>query len=215
MSEPADNAHAPTPDPLSEAGAHPFVGRGGLKLAHALREFSIDVRGKVCADFGCNVGGFTDCLLQAGASCVYAVDTGYGMLAWRIRQDPRVVVMERTNALHVEPPESGVAVIAVDLGWTRQRHAIPAALRWLREDGVIVTLIKPHYEAEGKERRVMRRGVLDEERAAEVADRVVREMPSLGARVLGVARSPVIGGSGKKSREGNVEWLAAVVRDRG
>jgi predicted rRNA methylase YqxC with S4 and FtsJ domains len=115
-----------------------FVSRAGLKLAHALKEFNFDVNGLVCADFGCNVGGFTDCLLQRGAAKVYAIDTGYGTLAYKLRVDPRVVVMERTNALHAEPPSPGgskgpgnVDLVVIDLAWTPQRHAIPAAVRWL------------------------------------------------------------------------------------
>src|ERR1041384_316105 len=117
-----------------------FASRGGLKLRHALDEFGLDVRGLACADFGANVGGFTDCLLQAGADRVFAVDTGDGNLAWTLRNDPRVIVMERTNALHAEAP-APVDLIAIDLGWTPQRHAIPGALRWLKPDGRIVTLI--------------------------------------------------------------------------
>src|SRR6185295_13774631 len=104
------------------------------KLAHALAEFHLDVRALACADFGCNVGGFTDCLLRAGATSVIAVDTGYGMLAWTLRNDPRVTVMERTNALHASPPDDPVDLVAVDMGWTPQRHAIPAAIRWIKPD---------------------------------------------------------------------------------
>ena len=135
----------PGPDPAS-----PFVSRAGLKLAHALDEFGIDVTGLICADFGCNIGGFTDCLLQRGAKLVYAIDTGYGTLAWKLRSDSRVIVMERTNALHAPPPaeekrgrepfsEKGSRplfcdLVVIDLGWTPQRLAVPAALRWLRPE---------------------------------------------------------------------------------
>ena len=160
----------------------PYVGRGGLKLRHALDEFGIDVAGMVCADFGANIGGFTDCLLKAGAARVYAVDTGYGVLAYTLRMDPRVVVLERTNALHVPPPrgEGGEAVlmdlIAIDLAWTPQRLAVPAALRWLKEDGRIVTLIKPHYELEREEKGLLRRGVLEEREAERVAQRAAAAM---------------------------------------
>jgi len=126
-----------------------FVSRAGLKLHHALQKFNLNVTGWVCADFGCNIGGFTDCLLQRGAAKVYAIDTGYGTLAYRLRIDPRVVVMERKNALHAVPPLSvgegghersdrpgegrGAAdLVVIDLAWTQQKHSIPAALRWLR-----------------------------------------------------------------------------------
>jgi 23S rRNA (cytidine1920-2'-O)/16S rRNA (cytidine1409-2'-O)-methyltransferase len=176
-------------------------------LRHALDEFDVDVTGLVCADFGCNVGGFTDCLLRAGASRVYAVDTGYGALAWTLRKDPRVVVMERTNALHAAAPEGSVDLIAIDLAWTPQRLCVPAGLRWLKPGGRIISLIKPHYEAShGAEKELLSHGVLDEADADRVMRRVVGEMPSIGAEVLDVAKSPVVGGAGKKTR-GNVEYL--------
>src|SRR5687768_17788567 len=103
----------------------PFVSRAGQKLEHALSYFAIDVSGLVCADLGCNTGGFTDCLLQRGAAKVYALDTGYGALAWTLRKDPRVVVMERTNAMHATLPQL-VALVCIDVAWTRQRHILPA-----------------------------------------------------------------------------------------
>lgn len=113
-------------------GTTQFVSRAGLKLEHALREFGFDVAGLVCADFGCNVGGFTDCLLQRGARKVYAIDTGYNVLAYKLRVDERVVVMERTNALHVAKPQAAdVDLVVIDMAWTQQRHALPAAVRWL------------------------------------------------------------------------------------
>lgn len=207
-----------------------YVSRGGQKLAHALREFTVDVRGLVCADLGCSTGGFTDCLLQHGASKVYAVDTAYGELAWKLRKDPRVVVMERSNALHTEPPEQ-VDVVVVDLGWTTQRQLVPVALGWLkqpaREDdaehaGVgdrpgssgerrgpcIITLIKPHYEAKHTAlaaEAAKHRGILPDELAEQVMRTVVDELPALGVRVAGLTRSPLRGGS---KADGNMEWLA-------
>ncbi|MFN0133876.1 MAG: SAM-dependent methyltransferase [Phycisphaerales bacterium] len=192
---------------------HPYVGRGGVKLRHALDTFAIDPRGLACADLGCNVGGFTDCLLLAGAARVWAVDTGYGMLAWKLRNDPRVVVMERTNALHAEPPPDAArqtALVVIDLGWTPQRHAIPAALRWLSPVGRIITLIKPHYEASAEHRRTLREGVLDEAEAEQIAKATVEALPALGVRVVGLTRSPIEGGAGKKNKRGNAEWLAAL-----
>lgn len=185
---------------------HPYVSRAGLKLRHALDVFGVDPRGLACADLGCNVGGFTDCLLRAGAASIYAVDTGYGALAWSLRNDPRVVVMERTNALHVAPPAPGVDLVVIDLGWTPQRLCIPAALRWLREGGAarIVTLIKPHYEQTGPRRAP----VLDDEEAAQIVADVLATMPALGATVLAHAPSPVRGGAGKGNRAGNIEHLA-------
>jgi 23S rRNA (cytidine1920-2'-O)/16S rRNA (cytidine1409-2'-O)-methyltransferase len=193
------------PDP-----ACPFVGRGGLKLRHALEAFTIDPTGLTCADLGANVGGFTDCLLKAGATRVYSVDTGYGTLAWTLRKDPRVIVMERTNALHAEPPEP-VDLIAIDLSWTPQRHAIPAALRWLKPGGRIITLIKPHYELTPDEKSLLRDGVLDERDAERIALRTASELPSLGVRVAGLTKSPLTGGATKGNKRGNSEWLTLLV----
>jgi 23S rRNA (cytidine1920-2'-O)/16S rRNA (cytidine1409-2'-O)-methyltransferase len=218
----------------------PYVSRGGLKLAAALEAFAVDVTGFICADLGCNVGGFTDCLLQRGAAKVYAVDTGYGELAWKLRQDERVVVAERTNALHVDvasllstslPPveerlgeevdsqdapgdaltpalslegRGRIDLVVIDLGWTPQRHAIPAALRW--QPRQVITLIKPHYEATDQQKRG-KRGIMDDDEAATIAQRVIDDMPTLGVRVVGHIVSPVRGGAGKGKR-GNVEYLA-------
>jgi 23S rRNA (cytidine1920-2'-O)/16S rRNA (cytidine1409-2'-O)-methyltransferase len=124
----------------------PYVSRGGEKLAAALEAFELDVAGSVCADFGCNVGGFTDCLLRRGARKVYAVDTGYGQLAYRLRKDPRVVVMERTNVLHCPVPEP-VDLVAADMAWTPQARIVPAAAEWLaRPHGRLISLLKVHYE---------------------------------------------------------------------
>jgi len=186
-----------------------FVGRAGLKLDHALTTFGINPSGFTCADFGCNVGGFTDCLLQRGATKVYAVDTGYGTLAWKLRNDPRVVVMERTNALHAPAPEP-VDLVVVDLGWTPQRHAIPPALRWLKPGtGRIISLIKPHYEVPRDEaKQLLKDGVLDELDAERIVQRVLGELPALRVEVLGLTRSPIAGGASKGNKRGNAEWLA-------
>src|SRR5579871_283949 len=105
-----------------------FVSRAGLKLEFALDAWNIDVRGKICADLGSNVGGFVDCLLQRGAAKVYAVEKGYGVLEWKLRKDPRVVVMERTNAMHATLPEP-VALVTIDVAFTKQKHILPAAWR--------------------------------------------------------------------------------------
>lgn len=204
------------PDEAPETPERAYVGRGGLKLRHALRAFKLDVAGLTCADFGCNIGGFTDCLLREGATRVYAIDTGYGALDYRLRTDARVVVMERTNALHAEPPDGGVDLVVVDLAWTPQRLAVPAALRWMLGDGAgrIVTLIKPHYEAEklglGE---LLRDGVLEESDAERVVERVRDEMPGLGATVAGITKSPIVGGAkkGGSAARGNAEWLALLI----
>lgn len=191
-----------------------FVSRAGAKLEHALEAFGLDVAGMRCADFGCNVGGFTDCLLQRGAAHVTAIDTGYGALAWKLRQDPRVETRERTNALHADPPSAGVDLVVVDLAWTPQRLAVPAALRWLAPGGRIVTLVKPHYELRDEEKAWLDRGFLPHERVPGVVARVEAEMPSLGARVIAGAQSPLVGGktSRKAGVPGNVEWLTLLER---
>lgn len=191
---------------------NPFVSRGGLKLAAALEAFALDVSGFVCADLGCNVGGFTDCLLQRGARQVYAADSGYGVLAWELRKDPRVVVMERRNVLHLwEKPEKiakpqAADLVVMDLGWTPQRLAIPAALRW--KPGRIVTLVKPHYEDQGRAKASG--GVLGEAEAERVVERVLGEMRGWGVEVRGCVRSPILGGGSRGRGEGNREWLALV-----
>lgn len=180
-----------------------FVSRGGEKLRHALGEFRVDVRGLTAADLGCSTGGFTDCLLRAGAARVYAVDTAYGELAWTLRNDPRVTVMERSNALHALPPEP-VAMVVMDLGWTPQRLAVPAAMKWLAPGGRIISLVKPHYELKDEGGTLPRGGVLDEAEAAKVVERVTARFPVWGVRVLGMAKSPILGGT---KRTGNAEWL--------
>lgn len=191
----------------------PYAGRAALKLRHALDEFHLVVTGVRCADFGCNVGGFTDCLLRAGAAHVHALDTGYGMLAWTLRNDPRVTAMERTNALHApRPPVASIGLVAIDMGWTPQRLCIPAALRWLAPGappGRIITLIKPHYEASDRGRKdLLRDGVLGAEDARRMLEQTLAAMPALGAEVLGVTESPLLGGAGKKNSRGNAEFLA-------
>ncbi len=204
-----------SPDAGLPFEARPFVGRGGLKLRHALDTFHVDARGRVCADLGANIGGFTDCLLRAGATSVYAVDTAYGALDYRLRTDPRVIVLERTNVLHAEtPPEKERPFLVVmDLGWTPQRLAVPAALRWLSDssESRIVTLIKPQYEADRREAR-RAPGVLEDEYAERVARWVADQMVEWGARTLGFVRSPIRGGATRGVKQGNLEWLALLAR---
>jgi 23S rRNA (cytidine1920-2'-O)/16S rRNA (cytidine1409-2'-O)-methyltransferase len=202
---------------MTDRTSCPYVGRGGLKLRHALDHFALDVRSCACADFGANVGGFTHCLLDAGAARVVALDTGYGVLAWTLRNDPRVIVMERTNALHATPPADvgPVDLVVIDMAWTPQRLCIPAALAWLKagELGRIVTLIKPHYQAsDAGQGHLLSRGVLPEADAERVLDSVLEAMPALGVRVMGVTRSPIVGGAGKKNSSGNAEYLALLAR---
>jgi len=169
----------------------------------------VDVSGFVCADLGCSTGGFTDCLLSRGAARVFAVDTAYGELAWRLRNDPRVTVMERSNALHVRPADA-VDLVTLDLSWTPLRLAVPAALRWLSAGGRIIALLKPHYEHKDRGGTLPEGGVLPEPLAEDVARKVAESLSALGVSVLGLTRSPILGGKGKKA--GNAEWLVLLRR---
>ncbi|MFZ4575220.1 MAG: TlyA family RNA methyltransferase [Phycisphaerales bacterium] len=184
-----------------------FVGRGGLKLRHALDTFAVDPRDFVCVDLGCSTGGFTDCLLQAGAAKVFAVDTAYGQLAWKLRKDPRVVVCERSNGLHLAPKEP-VDLTVADMGWTPQRLLIPAAVKWLKPGGAIISLIKPHYELkEAGRAELPRGGVLDPADAEKITNDIVAKLPQWGVVVKGLTRSPLLGGEHKGKGTGNAEWL--------
>jgi 23S rRNA (cytidine1920-2'-O)/16S rRNA (cytidine1409-2'-O)-methyltransferase len=174
-----------------------YVTRSGLKLEHALAVFGVAPAGKVCTDLGSHQGGFVDCLLRYGAARVYAVDTSYGTLAWKLRIDPRVVVMERTNAMHVSLPEP-VGLVTIDVGWTPQRHVLPAAARLLAPGGRIVSLVKPQYEAAETEREA---GVVPEENLEPVLARVRMDVETVGLKLLGETRSPLRGGGG------NAEFL--------
>ncbi|NUM35601.1 MAG: TlyA family RNA methyltransferase [Candidatus Brocadiae bacterium] len=144
-----------------------FVSKGGLKLAFALSHFSIQAANKTAADLGSHQGGFVDCLLQNQAQKVYSVDTCYGTLAWKLRQDPRVVLYERTNALHWRSPEP-LDLVTIDVGWTKQEHIIPIALRSIKPSGEILSLLKGQYEISDKEKRI-----LTQEEVLEVAKKLV------------------------------------------
>ena len=174
-----------------------FVSRAGLKLQHALDTFKVPVAGVVCADLGSNTGGFVDCLLQRGAAKVYAIDTGYGALDWKLRKDPRVVVMERTNAMHITLPEP-VAIVTIDVAWTRQRNILPSALRMLAADGRVVSLVKPHYEAE---RAMLKRGILQAEHLDAVLKSVHYDIGAAGFELRAQTLSPI------KGSQGNTEAL--------
>ncbi len=183
-----------------------FVSRGGLKLEHALTTFNFDVTGLACADLGCNVGGFTDCLLQRGASHVIAVDTGYGTLAWKLRSDERVTTLERTNALHVDPPEQ-VDLVVIDLGWTPQKLALPAGIRWTNS-GQIITLIKPHYELTMEEKREEKVGEgLSEKAISRVITRIKTLCQDLSLEIIEGTLSPIRGKKSSKKGSGNSEYL--------
>ncbi len=178
----------------------PYVSRGGIKLAAALDAFQFHPAGAVCADLGCNVGGFTDCLLQRGARRIYAIDTGHGALDYRLRTHERVIVMERTNALHVRLAEA-VDLAVIDVAWTRQRYIVPAAAALLKPGGRIISLIKPHYEA-GPRR--LKDGVLDAAEAPAVLQKTLEDLARRGFETTRWIESPITGDAG------NREFLALI-----
>ena len=181
----------------------PYVSRGGLKLEKALRDFGVDPTGYVCSDSGASTGGFTDCLLQKGAKKVFAIDVGYGQLDWKIRSDPRVVVMERTNVRYVTPEQLGeqLDLSVVDVSFISLRIVLPVIKTFLKAEGQVLCLIKPQFEA-GKE-KVGKKGVVREpEIHKEVLDSFVELTKELEFKILGLTFSPV------KGPEGNIEFLA-------
>jgi 23S rRNA (cytidine1920-2'-O)/16S rRNA (cytidine1409-2'-O)-methyltransferase len=184
---------------------HPWVSRGGVKLAHGLDRFAIDPEGCLCLDLGASTGGFTDVLLARGAARVYAVDVGHGQLAWRLRQDPRVVVLERTNARELSAAlvPDPVRLIVCDVSFIGLRTALPAALTLADEEAALVALVKPQFEA-GRG-QVGKGGVVrDPEVHRAVCAEIEGWLAALpGWRVLGVCESPITGPSG------NVEFLIA------
>jgi 23S rRNA (cytidine1920-2'-O)/16S rRNA (cytidine1409-2'-O)-methyltransferase len=177
----------------------PYVSRGGLKLRHALRHFGLSVAGCVAADIGSSTGGFTDCLLQAGAVRVHAVDVGYGQLHETLRRDARVLSHERTNARFLLPDALGEAVdvLVVDVSFISLTLVLPAVLPLLRPGGHLVALVKPQFEV-GKG-RVGKGGVVRDEAArAEAVQRVARATEALGLVLLGVTDSPLLGPAGNR-----------------
>jgi len=182
---------------------HPHVSRAGQKIEHAIQNFKIDVKNKICADFGCSTGGFVDSLLQNGAKKVYAIDTGYGVLDWNLRNNHQVIVMERTNALHVELPEK-MDIITIDVSWTKQKLIIPSALKNLKQDGIILSLLKPHYEAKKKWYKGERatQALIDE-----TIKQVKEELKQFEIKIHDIIKSPIIGKKG-----GNIEYIMWITR---
>ncbi len=189
-------------------GGCPYVSRGGLKLEKALRDFGVNPTGYVCSDSGASTGGFTDCLLQQGASKVFAIDVGYGQLDWKIRSDPRVVVMERTNVRYVTPEDLGepLDLSVIDVSFISLRIVLPVIKTFLKPTGQVLCLIKPQFEA-GKE-KVGKKGVVREPSVhKEVLDNFVALTQELDFTILGLTFSPV------KGPEGNIEFLAHLTLD--
>jgi len=193
-----------------------FVSRGGEKLAAALTNFPVVVTGRICADVGASTGGFTDCLLQHGAAKVYAIDVGKGLLHWKLRTDPRLVVMEETNARHVEILPEPVSLVTIDASFISLKILLPVVKNWLRhsqmpsllpeEEGAggeaVITLIKPQFEA-GRKETARNKGVI---RDPDVHNAVLKDVLTFarlqGFGVCGLIRSPLLG------PKGNVEFLA-------
>lgn len=179
-----------------------YVSRGGLKLEKAMREFPIELGGRVCMDIGASTGGFTDCMLQNGAAKVYSVDVGYGQLAWKLRGDERVVNMERTNIRYVTEEDIGEEIdfASIDVSFISLALVLPVAYRLLSAGGRCVALIKPQFEA-GRA-QVGKKGVVrDLNVHCEVIEKVVKIAREIGFGVLGLSFSPI------KGPEGNIEYL--------
>ncbi len=182
-----------------------YVSRGGLKLEKAMKSFSISLDGKVCMDIGASTGGFTDCMLQNGASKVYAVDVGYGQFAWKLRQDPRVVCMEKTNIRYVTPEQIGESLdfASVDVSFISLTKVLGVAYDLLKAGGQMVCLIKPQFEA-GRE-KVGKKGVVRDPKVhEEVIESVISFALKTGFSVDALDYSPI------KGPEGNIEYLICI-----
>ncbi len=184
---------------------HPYVSRGGLKLEGALKDFDIDVKGWVCLDLGASTGGFTDCLLQNGAKKVYAADVGYGQLAWKLRQDPRVIVWEKTHAkdLKLENFSEALDFVVIDVSFISLLKVLPHVLDILQSKTPLLTLIKPQFEAD--KGAVPRGGVIkDEVQRQQIVERVIEGMKALTLQVIGISPARISG------TDGNQEFLALI-----
>jgi 23S rRNA (cytidine1920-2'-O)/16S rRNA (cytidine1409-2'-O)-methyltransferase len=181
---------------------NPYVSRGGLKLLAALKHFQISVRNKTAMDVGSSTGGFTDVMLQQGARRVYCIDVGYGQLAWKLRQDPNIVLLERTNIRHLENdriPEA-IDIATIDVSFISLSKVVPKVLEFLKEKGEIVALIKPQFEVGKGE--VGKGGIVKDAAKRQAAvERVRQELESLGLTTVGIIESPIHG------QKGNVEYL--------
>lgn len=200
--KPSDPVHPG--DALALAAVERYVSRGGYKLEHALRHFALNVAGAVAVDLGASTGGFTDCLLQHGAARVYAVDVGRGQLHWKLRQDPRVVVLEGCNARHLTParlppPFGGADVVTVDCSFISLRLVLPPAVALLRPSGKLIALVKPQFEA-GRAEVARGAGVIRDPvvhaRVLAAFETFVATLP--GMRWRGVTPSPLLGPAGNR-----------------
>jgi 23S rRNA (cytidine1920-2'-O)/16S rRNA (cytidine1409-2'-O)-methyltransferase len=186
---------------------NPYVSRGGLKLEAAFKHFQISVRDKTAMDVGSSTGGFTDVMLQQGVRRVYCIDVGYGQLAWKLRQNPNVVLLERTNIRHLENnriPEV-IDIATIDVSFISLTKVVPKVLEFLKEKGEIVALIKPQFEVGKGE--VGKGGIVKEEsKRIEVIARIKEEFAALGLQVTGIISSPITG------QKGNIEYLLHCIK---
>jgi 23S rRNA (cytidine1920-2'-O)/16S rRNA (cytidine1409-2'-O)-methyltransferase len=187
----------------------PYVSRGGLKLEKAIKSYNIDLTGKTCFDIGASTGGFTDCMLQNGAAKVFAIDVGYGQFAWKLRTDPRVVCMERTNVRYVTPEQIGQLghFASIDVSFISLKKVIEPVVNLLEETGEVVALIKPQFEA-GRE-KVGKRGVVKEASThKEVIISIVNYIKEKEFKIIGLQFSPIRG------PEGNIEYLVYFTKNK-
>jgi 23S rRNA (cytidine1920-2'-O)/16S rRNA (cytidine1409-2'-O)-methyltransferase len=200
----------------------PYVSRGGLKLEAALKSFNIDVKGKIAMDVGASTGGFTDCLLQHGARKIYAIDVGYGQLAWKLRNDSRVILLEKTNIRYLDEKvrsestrtegqeiedliKSNIDIATVDVSFISLLKVIPKVINFLKKNGEVVALIKPQFEVTRKD--VGKGGVVrDEAKRLEVIEKITKEVRDMGLEVRGVEKSVITG------PKGNVEYFIYLKR---
>lgn len=180
----------------------PFVSRGGLKLQKAVKEFNIDLKGKVCLDIGASTGGFTDCMLQNGVKKVFSIDVGYGQFAWKLRIDDRVVCMERTNIRYVTPEDIGeyADFASIDVSFISLKKVIPVVVNLLKENGKVMALIKPQFEA-GRE-KVGKNGVVREKSThIDVISEIITFLRKNNLKIISLSYSPI------KGPKGNIEYL--------
>ncbi len=188
--------------------ALPYVSRGGLKIEKAIEKYDIDLKDMICMDVGASTGGFTDCMLQNGAQKVYSIDVGYGQLDWKLRQDERVVCMERTNVRYVKPEDIGEEIdfASIDVSFISLKIVLPVVKELLRENGKIIFLIKPQFEAGRK--KVGKKGVIrDKSVHKEVIEELLKFTYELGLSIEGLTYSPI------KGPKGNIEFLAYVFNE--
>ena len=185
----------------------PYVSRGGLKLKAAIERFQIALRGKIAMDVGSSTGGFTDCMLQNGAGKLYCIDVGYGQLAWELRKDPRVVLLERTNIRMLEKKDipEDIDIATVDVSFISLIKVVPKVIEFLKKDSEIIALIKPQFEVGRGE--VDRGGVIkDEAKRLKAVENIKAHLESLGLETAGILQSPITG------QKGNIEYLIYLKR---